>query len=165
MITVHFYIYNLSINETSYFQQALYNKAKNKNEIEMNKTNITMIYNYLNHFKISNYIMHNTFRSDRCGGGVALYIKQSLQCSLIKQFSTSIPMLLEQLAVEITIHTYLHTHLAALAFRRPLAFTNRTSPLHLPLLRARLSSVRRGRPVSSRIWADHLFGGLPLGLA
>ena len=34
---------------------------------------------------------------------VALYIKQSLQCSLIKQFSTSIPMLLEQLAVEITI--------------------------------------------------------------
>ena len=34
---------------------------------------------------------------------MALYIKQSLQCSLIKQFSTSIPMLLEQLAVEITI--------------------------------------------------------------
>ena len=47
--------------------------------------------------------MYNTARSDRCGGGVALYIKQSLQCSLIKQFSTSIPMLLEQLAVEITI--------------------------------------------------------------
>ena len=33
MIRVHFYLYNLSINETSYFQQALYNKAKNKNEI------------------------------------------------------------------------------------------------------------------------------------
>ena len=61
------------------------------------------IYNDLNYFKISNYIMYNTFRSDRCGGGVALYIKQSLQCSLIKQFITSIPMLLEQLAVEITI--------------------------------------------------------------
>ena len=61
------------------------------------------IYNDLNHYKISNYIMYDTGRSDRCGGGVALYIKQSLQCSLIKQFSTSIPMLLEQLAVEITI--------------------------------------------------------------
>ena len=47
--------------------------------------------------------MYNTVRSDRCGGGVALCIKQSLQCSLIKQFSTSIPMLLEQLVVEITI--------------------------------------------------------------
>ena len=46
--------------------------------------------------------MDNTVRSDRCGGGVALYIKQSLQCSLIRQLSTSIPMLLEQLAVEIT---------------------------------------------------------------
>ena len=34
---------------------------------------------------------------------MALYIKQSLQCSLIKQFSTSIPMLLEQITVEITI--------------------------------------------------------------
>ena len=33
MITVHSYLCNLSINETSYFQQALYNKAKNKNEI------------------------------------------------------------------------------------------------------------------------------------
>ena len=47
--------------------------------------------------------MYNTFRSDRCGGGVALNIKQSLQCSLIKQFSASISVLLEQLAVEITI--------------------------------------------------------------
>ena len=47
--------------------------------------------------------MYNTFRSDRCGGGVALYIKQSLQCSLIKQLSTSIPMKFEQLAVEIII--------------------------------------------------------------
>ena len=62
-----------------------------------------LIYNDLNHIKISNYIMYNTLRSDRCGGGVALYIKQSLQCSLMKQFSTSIPMLLEQLAVQITI--------------------------------------------------------------
>ena len=44
MITVHFYLYNLSINETSYFQQALYNKAKNKNEIEMNKTNVTIFF-------------------------------------------------------------------------------------------------------------------------
>ena len=61
------------------------------------------IYNDLNHFKISNYIMYNTFRSDRYGGGVALCIKQSLQCSLIRQFNTSIPMLLEQFAVEITI--------------------------------------------------------------
>ena len=65
---------------------------------------IQYIYNDLNHLKISNYIMYNTFRSDRCGGGVALYIKQYLQCSLIKQFSTSIPMLLEQFAVEITFH-------------------------------------------------------------
>ena len=44
MITVHFYLCNLSINETSYFQQALYNKAKNKNEIEMNKTNVTIFF-------------------------------------------------------------------------------------------------------------------------
>ena len=44
MITVHFYLYNLSINETSYFQQALYNKTKNKNEIEMNKTNATIFF-------------------------------------------------------------------------------------------------------------------------
>ena len=37
MITVHFYSYNLSINETSYFQQALYNNAKIQNEIEKKK--------------------------------------------------------------------------------------------------------------------------------
>ena len=40
MITVHFYLCNLSINETSYFQQALYNKAKIKNELEINKANM-----------------------------------------------------------------------------------------------------------------------------
>ena len=34
---------------------------------------------------------------------MALYIKQSLLCSLIKQFSTSISMWLEQLTVEVTI--------------------------------------------------------------
>ena len=44
MITVHFYLCNLSIIETSYFQQALYNKAKNKNEIEMNKTTVTIFF-------------------------------------------------------------------------------------------------------------------------
>ena len=33
MIAVNFYLYNLSINEASYFQQALHNKAKIKNEI------------------------------------------------------------------------------------------------------------------------------------
>ena len=38
MITVHYYLYNLSINETSYFQQALYYKAKIKNDIEINKS-------------------------------------------------------------------------------------------------------------------------------
>ena len=44
MTTVHFYLYNLSINETSYFQQALHNKAKIKNEIEINKTNVTIFF-------------------------------------------------------------------------------------------------------------------------
>ena len=44
MITVDFSLCNLSINETSYFQQALYNKAKNKNEIEMNKTNVKIFF-------------------------------------------------------------------------------------------------------------------------
>ena len=38
MITVHFYLYNLFINEASYFQQALNNKAKIQNDIEINKT-------------------------------------------------------------------------------------------------------------------------------
>ena len=36
MIAVHYYLYNLSIIETSYFQQALYYKAKVKNDVEMN---------------------------------------------------------------------------------------------------------------------------------
>ena len=82
--------------------QYLHKIKSNFDVIALSETWLS-IYNDLNHFKISNYIMYNTCRSDRCGGGVALYIKQSLQCSLIKQFSTSIPMLLEQLAVEITI--------------------------------------------------------------
>ena len=38
MIAVHYYLYNLSINETSYFQQALYYKAKVKNDVEINKS-------------------------------------------------------------------------------------------------------------------------------
>ena len=76
-----------------------------------------LIYNDLNHFKIST-IMYNTVRSDRCGGGVAFYIKQSLQCSLIKQFSTSIPMLLEQLTVEITIQGSKNVIISCM-YRRP----------------------------------------------
>ena len=38
MIAVHYYLYNLSINETIYFKQALYYKAILKNDIEMDKT-------------------------------------------------------------------------------------------------------------------------------
>ena len=37
-IAVRLYLCNLSINEASYFQQALYNKAKVKDEIKINKT-------------------------------------------------------------------------------------------------------------------------------
>ena len=44
IITADFYLCNLSINETSYFQQALYNKAKNKNEIEMNITTVAIFF-------------------------------------------------------------------------------------------------------------------------
>ena len=55
-----------------------------------------------NHFKISNYIMYNASRNDNTGGRVvytyhyylSYHIKQSLQCSLIKQSSIAIQMLL-----------------------------------------------------------------------
>ena len=82
--------------------QYLHKIKSNFDVIALSETWLS-ICNDLNHFRISNFIMYNTARSDRCGGGVALYIKQSLQCSLIKQFSTSIPMLMDQLTVEITI--------------------------------------------------------------
>ena len=35
------------------------------------------------------------FRNVKCGGDVALYIKVSLQSSLMNQFTTAIPLLLE----------------------------------------------------------------------
>ena len=38
MVAVHLYLFILSINETGYFQQALYYKAKIKNETKRNKT-------------------------------------------------------------------------------------------------------------------------------
>ena len=98
---IHFNCRSIESNFDS-INQYLHKIKSNFGVIALSETWLP-IYNDLNHFKISNYIMYNTFRSDRCGGGVALYIKQSLQCSLIKQFSTSIPMLLERLAVEITI--------------------------------------------------------------
>ena len=47
--------------------------------------------------------MFNTFRNDKCGGDVALYIRESLGCSLIKYFISAIPMLLEQLILKIHI--------------------------------------------------------------
>ena len=50
MITIQFYPYNISINETSYFQQVLHNKVKIKSEKEINKTNVTIflfIYYYV----------------------------------------------------------------------------------------------------------------------
>ena len=44
MISVHLYLCNLLINQTSYFQQALYYKAKIKNEVDINKTSVTIFF-------------------------------------------------------------------------------------------------------------------------
>ena len=66
--------------------QYLHEIKSNFDVIALSETWLS-ICNDLNHFKTSNYIMYNTDRSDRCRGGVALYIKQSLQCSLMKQIS------------------------------------------------------------------------------
>ena len=98
---MHFNCWSIKSNFDS-INQYLHKIKSNFGVIALSKACLS-IYNGINHLKLSDYIMYNTFINDKCGGGVALYMKQSLLCSLIKQFSTSISMWFEQLTVEVTI--------------------------------------------------------------
>ena len=63
MIAVHFYLYNLSINVTSYFQQTLHRTAKIKNEIEIIKQNNNIIMYTLLTYNQTSYTEKDEIRS------------------------------------------------------------------------------------------------------